>query len=52
MFQTLPGVYEKKKRQTFQRQLMFFDTYHDYILDEVELRDNIEYERQMHNDDK
>ena len=28
------------------------DAYHDYILDKNERRDNIEYERQIHNDDK
>ena len=42
----------KKKTPDFSEATNVFDTYHDYILDEVELRDNIEYERQMHNDDK
>ena len=36
-----------------QRQPIFIaDAYHDYILNEIERWDNIEYEIQIHNDDK
>ena len=29
-----------------------YDAYHDFIIDEIEGRDNIEYERQIKNDNK
>ena len=48
------GIFNKKQpHQAVQRQPIFIDDeYHDYILYEIERRDNIEYERQVHNDDK
>ena len=43
----------KKPRQSVQRQpICISDAGHDYILDEIERCDNIEYEIHMHNDDK
>ena len=43
----------KKLCRDFQRQpICIDDAYHDYIIDEIERRDNIGYERKIHNDDK
>ena len=55
MLQTFQGVYKIKKQalQAVQRQPIFIsDADHDYIMDKIELRDNIEYEIKIHNDDK
>ena len=50
MLQTFPGVYTiKKALQAVQRQpICISDAGHDYILDEIEHRYHIEYERQIH----
>ena len=43
---------KKQVRQAVQRQpICIADADHDYILDKIERRDNIEYEIQIHNDD-
>ena len=36
----------------YRQQSCIADADHDYVLDENERRDHIEYERQIHNDDK
>ena len=52
-FQKFPGVYAIKPHKAVQRQPIFIDdAYRDYILDEIKGNDHIEYERQIHNDDK
>ena len=44
---------KKQARQDVQRQqICIYDTDHDYIIDKIERRDHIEYEKQIHNDDK
>ena len=54
MLHTFPGLYEiKKSRHAVQRQpICIDDAIHDYIIDEIDCRGDIEYERQKHNDDK
>ena len=48
------SIYNKKlSGQDVQRQPFYIaDTYHDYILDEIDHRDHIKYRIQKHNDDK
>ena len=36
----------------YRQPVCIYDADHDYILDEIERRDHIEYERKIHNDDK
>ena len=44
---------KKQARQAVHRQPIFIsDSEHDYILEKIERRDYIEYERKIHNDDK
>ena len=44
---------KKQSCQAVQKQLIFIaDTDHDYIIDKIEHYDHIDYEIQIHNDDK
>ena len=51
----IPGIICNKKQALEDVQIQpicISDTDHDYILDKIECRYIIEYERQIHNDDK
>ena len=44
---------KKQARQAVQSQpICIVDGYHEYIIDEIECSDHIEYETEIHNDDK
>ena len=51
----IPRIIRNKKQalRDMQRQTIFIaDSDHDYIQDEIERPDHIEYERQIHDDNK
>ena len=52
-FRNPQSICNKNKNARLSRDNHFFsDADHDYIIDEVQSHDHIEYERQIHNDDK
>ena len=54
MLQTFPGLYPilKSTSSCSEKKQFIAVTDHDYILDEIEFHDYIEYERQIQNVDK
>ena len=50
--QTFPGVLKKALQSIERRTICIAGAYHDCIIDEIKSRDNIEYDRKIHNGDK